>query len=120
LERIMHELAAVESMVQVALEKAQEVGSPRVVGLHFVVNEGGHVSEESVRLCFDIAAKSTPAEGAELFFAWNPPRYQCFHCGHVFEGTHSDDGTTPCRKCNEPALMVPPAEEFFLDSIDVE
>ncbi len=116
----MHELAAVESMVQVALAKAEKVGSPRVVGMHFVINEGGRVTEESVQVCFDIAAKDTPAEGAELLFAWNPPRYQCLHCGHIFEGVHSDDGTAPCPKCGEGAMGAPPAEEFYLDSIDVE
>ena len=63
----MHELSAVEAMVETALAKAEEVSSPRVVGMHFVINEGGHVSEESVRLCFDIAAQGTPAEGAGLF-----------------------------------------------------
>ncbi len=116
----MHELAAVETMVEVALAKAEEVGSPRVVGMHFCINEGGHVSEESVRLCFDIAATGTPAEGAELFFAWNPPRYQCFHCSTIFDGPHSDDSAVPCPKCGESAMMVPPAQEFYLDSIDVE
>jgi hydrogenase nickel incorporation protein HypA/HybF len=116
----MHELAAVETMVEVALAKTKEVGSPRVVGMRFVINEGGHVSEESVRLCFDIAAQGTSAEGAELFFVWNPPRYQCFHCGNIFDGPHSDDGMIPCQKCGESALMIPPAEEFYLDSIDVE
>jgi hydrogenase nickel incorporation protein HypA/HybF len=116
----MHELAAVEDMVEAALAKADEVGSPRVVGMHFVINEGGHVSEESVRLCFDIAAKGTPAEGASLFFEWIPPRYQCFKCGHTFDGPHGEDGMIACPKCNETAMMVPPAEEFYLDSIDVE
>ena len=72
-------------MVEIALAKTEEVGSPRVVGMHFVVNAGGHVSEESVRLCFDVAAQGTPAEGAALFFVWLP-RYQCFHCGNIFEG----------------------------------
>ena len=33
----MHELAAVETMVKVALAKAEEVGSPRVVGMHFCI-----------------------------------------------------------------------------------
>ena len=42
----MHKLAAVETMVEVALAKTEEVGSPRVVGMHFVINESGHVSEE--------------------------------------------------------------------------
>ena len=116
----MHELSAVESMVKAALTKAQEIGSPRVAGMHFVINEGGHVSEESVRLCFDISAKGTSAEGAQLFFEWSPPRYQCLKCGNVFDGPHSDDNTTPCAKCGEPAVVVFPAEEFHLDSIDVE
>jgi len=115
----MHKLAAVETMVEVALAKTEEVGSPRVVGMHFVINESGHVSEESVRLCFDIAAQGTPAEGVELF-AWNLPRYQCFHCGNIFEGSHSDDSAVPCSECGESVLMVPPPEEFYLDSIDVE
>jgi len=116
----MHELSAVESMVQVALSKAEEVGSLRVAGMHFVINEGGHVSEESVRLCFDISAKGTPAEGASLYFEWNPPRYQCMRCAHVFEGAHSDDGLVPCAKCGEQAMLIFPTEEFYLDSIDVE
>jgi hydrogenase nickel incorporation protein HypA/HybF len=119
----MHELSAVENMVEAALAKADEVGSPRVVGMHFIINEGGHVSEESVRLCFDIAAKGTPADGASLYFEWNPPRYQCFKCGNIFDGLHGDrreDGLLPCPKCSETAMMVPPAEEFRLDSIDVE
>jgi hypothetical protein len=42
----MHELSAVEAMVETALAKTEEVGSPCVVGMHFVINEGGHVSEE--------------------------------------------------------------------------
>ena len=31
----MHELSAVEAMVETALAKAEEVSSPRVVGMHF-------------------------------------------------------------------------------------
>ena len=116
----MHELSSVESMVKVALAKATEVGSPRVAGMHFVINEGGHVTEESVQLCFEIAARGTPAEGAGLFFAWNPPRYQCFQCGHIFDGPRPDDGVMSCPKCGEPVMAVPPVEEFYLDSIDVE
>jgi hydrogenase nickel insertion protein HypA len=116
----MHELAAVESMVEAALAQADEVGSPRVLGLHFVINAGGHVSEESVRLCFEISAKGTPAEGAQLHFAWNPPHYRCFHCNHEFEGAHGDEADRPCPKCGEPAVIFFPADEFYLDSIDVE
>lgn len=116
----MHELAAVESMVEVALAKADEVGSPRVLGMRFVINEGGHVSEESVRLCFDISAKGTPAEGARLHFRWNPPHYRCFQCRHEFVGAHGDEADRPCPKCGEPAVIVFPNEEFYLDSIDVE
>jgi hydrogenase nickel incorporation protein HypA/HybF len=116
----MHELSAVEAMVETALDQADKVGSPRVVGMHFVINAGGHVTEESVQLCFDISAKGTPAEGAALFFEWNPPRYQCAHCGQVFEGRPSDEDLTPCVKCGQPAMLVFPSEEFYLDSIDVE
>jgi len=116
----MHELSAVESMVEAALAKAEEVGSPRVVGMHFSINEGGHVTEESVRLCFDISAKGTPAEGAQLYFDRNPPHYRCFQCGHEFEGVRGDDADRPCSTCGELAMIVFPPEEFFLDSIDIE
>ena len=103
----MHELAAVESMVEAALAKAEEVGSPRVVGMHFVINEGGHVSEESVRLCFDISAKGTPAEGAQLYFEWNPPRYRAFTVATIFEGPHSDD-----EACRLPQVWRVGADGF--------
>jgi Zn finger protein HypA/HybF involved in hydrogenase expression len=51
-------------MVETALEKADEVGSPRVVGMHFVINASGHVSEELMQVCFTMAAHGTPAEGS--------------------------------------------------------
>jgi hypothetical protein len=33
----MHELAAVETKAEAALAKTGEVGSPRVVGMHFII-----------------------------------------------------------------------------------
>lgn len=116
----MHELSAVQGMVEAALTKASEVGSPRVVGMHFVINEGGHVTVESVRLCFAIAANNTLAEGAELHFVWNPPHYRCLECGHESDGPHEGGSAMPCPQCNGTAVLVPPAQEFYLDSIDVE
>jgi hydrogenase nickel incorporation protein HypA/HybF len=116
----MHELSAVQGMVETALAKTREVGSPRVMGMHFVVNEGGHVTEESVHLCFTMVANGTPAEGAELHFVWNPPHYRCFECGHEFDGPHEGDHTMPCPQCKEMAALIPPVEEFYLDSIDVK
>ena len=116
----MHELSAVEGMVETALAKAEEVGSPHVVGMHFVINAGGRVSEESVQVCFTMAAHGTPAEGAQLHFEWNPSRYRCFECGHEFDGQRDDENILPCPQCKETAVLVPPVEEFYLDSIDVE
>ncbi len=116
----MHELTAVEGMVETALAKAEQVGSPRVMGMHFVINAGGHVTEESVQVCFTMAAHGTPAEGAQLHFEWNPLRFRCFECGHEFDDPHASDTMLPCPRCNETAVLVPPVEEFYLDSIDVE
>lgn len=116
----MHELSAVDGMVKTALAKAKEAGSPHVVGMHFVINAGGHVTEESVQTCFVMVAHDTPAQDAALHFAWNPPHYRCFECGHEFDGPREGDHMMPCLKCNETAVLVPPAEEFYLDSIDVE
>jgi hydrogenase nickel incorporation protein HypA/HybF len=117
---MMHELSAVEGMVETALAKAEQIGSPRVVGMHFVINAGGHVSEESVQVCFTIAAHGTSAEGAQLDFEWNPPHYRCFECGHEFDGRRDDENMLSCPHCQETAMLVPPVEEFYLDSIDVE
>ena len=116
----MHKLFAVEGMVETALARAEQAGSPRVVGMHFVINAGGHVSEESVQVCFTLAAHGTRAEGASLYFEWNPPHYKCFECGHEFDSTGDGDSMIPCPKCTETATVIPPAEEFYLDSIDVE
>ena len=116
----MHELSAVQGMVEAALAKAGEVGSPHVIGMHFVINEGGHVTEESVRLCLTMVANGTLAEGAELHFVWNPPHYRCLECSHEFDGPHEGESAMPCPQCNETAVLVPPVQEFYLDSIDVE
>ncbi len=120
----MHELSAVEDMVEIALEKAEEAGSQRITGMHFVINAGGHVNEESVRICFQIAAKDTPAQDAAHYFAWNPAHYRCTGGKHVFEQmpeeAESPEGIVTCPECGEPALLVPPVPEFYLDSIDVE
>jgi hydrogenase nickel incorporation protein HypA/HybF len=59
----MHELGITRNVVAICAERAH---GAQVVRVRLQIGRSAGVMAESVRFCFDICAKGTPIEGAQL------------------------------------------------------
>ena len=62
----MHELWAVESLVQVIEQEGRNLGFSRVKQVRVKVGPLSHFESDALRFCFDAVSKGTIAEGACL------------------------------------------------------
>lgn len=78
----MHELGLTRSIVAIVAEHA---GSRRVRRVTLEIGRLSAVMPEAIRFCFDVCARGTPLEGAELEIRMIPGRARCRECGAEFE-----------------------------------
>lgn len=110
----MHELAATESLLQLALCHAE--GS-RVTDLYLVVGQLSSMVDNSVQFYWDIISEGTPAEGARLHFRRIPAEMRCLECGQTY-GLGGDD--LACPYCGSTQVRLASGDEFYLEAIDIE
>jgi hydrogenase nickel incorporation protein HypA/HybF len=77
----MHELALVESVIEMVAEHAQGRGVRRV---KLEIGKLTCVTPDAIRFCFDVAAAGTPLEGANLEIIEIEARARCGVCGETF------------------------------------
>ena len=114
----MHELAATQGLLQIALDTAAGAGATRVLAIDVVIGELTSMVDDSVQFYFDALSRGTPAAGARLHFRREPAIASCAACGHVA------DVRPPlapcCTACGAAALTVSGGQAFYVDSIEVD
>jgi hydrogenase nickel incorporation protein HypA/HybF len=113
----MHELPVTESILEIALRHARQVNATRVTDLYLVIGKLSSIVDDSIQFYWDIIAKDTIAEGAQLHFSRVPAELECTTCGTKF---HPDGEDFSCPSCRSNAVRVSAGEEFYLQAIDVE
>ncbi len=113
----MHEYSITESMLSLALEKANEASASRITRINLVVGELSGVVSECVQFYFDFLAKDTIASGAKLNFEMKPTQVRCHKCDNVFT---PEDGNWACPKCHEAGIEIVSGRECHMESIEVE
>jgi len=113
----MHELAVTESIMQVAVEHAENAGATRITQINLVVGDLSSIVDDSVQFYFDFLSKGTIAEGASLCFTRIPARLRCRECGTEFE---MQDMDWTCPHCGALGGVVVAGKEFYLDTLEVE
>lgn len=78
----MHELGLTLEIVEVVVERA---AGQRVRRVRLAVGALAAVVPDALRFCFDLCAKDTAAEGAELVIEEVPGRARCRACGGAVE-----------------------------------
>lgn len=78
---IVHELAITQQIVELVVERVRGVHVRRVV---VQIGKLSAVLPEAVRFCFDVAARGTPLEGAELVIDEPSGQVRCRACGIEF------------------------------------
>lgn len=80
----MHELAIMQSVVEIV---AEEAGDARVNRITLEVGRLSAIMPDALRFCFSVCVQGTAMEGAELEIVELPGRGRCRACGEVQEMT---------------------------------
>jgi hydrogenase nickel incorporation protein HypA/HybF len=111
----MHEMAIARRLVTEALERRE--GGGRVTDVEVVLGAATGLSAESVLQHFELAARDTPAAGAEVRVTWAPSRYWCFDCMYEFSSRARRHGM--CPRCGGDALTLDREELAYVRTVGV-
>ena len=113
----MHELSVTQSVLNIALETAQNNGAAQITAINLVIGDMTSIVDDSVQFYFDILSKDTLAQGAILNFRREPATATCLDCRHQIKTTPP---LTPiCPHCGSAKLSVSGGKEFYIESIEV-
>ncbi|RLC62801.1 MAG: hydrogenase maturation nickel metallochaperone HypA [Chloroflexi bacterium] len=113
----MHELSITQSILDIALRHAEQVGCRRITRLNLVIGELSSIVDDSVQFYWDFVSQDTIAAGAELHFERVPGTLRCLSCDHTFPLNGRDYA---CPVCGQTQVVVAGGDEFRLESIEVE
>jgi hydrogenase nickel incorporation protein HypA/HybF len=116
-QRNMHEYSITQSLLSLALEKADEAKASKITQINLVIGELSGIVSECVQFYFDFLSKDTIASGAGLSFKMTPTRLRCRHCQAVFS---PKDHNWSCPDCDEVGIEIVSGREFYMESIEVE
>jgi hydrogenase nickel incorporation protein HypA/HybF len=107
----MHELSIAMAVVEAC---SQHAAGARILRVRVEVGQLAAVLADSLRFCFEVCAKDTVAEGAELVILEIPGRAVCKVCGEMCMLS------TPFGRCNcGGRLRIVAGEELRVKDIDV-
>jgi hydrogenase nickel incorporation protein HypA/HybF len=114
----MHEMSVTESILNISLEHAQRANARAITAIHIRLGELASMVDDSIRFYWEIIAKDTLAEKAELVFTRTPARVLCHTCQHDFDWHRKD--SFACPQCGGQDLRVQGGDELQVESIEVE
>ena len=81
----MHEYPITEQIVKIAEKHCKEADAQRVSKIKLVIGDYSGYVGDSVHMYFDLIAKGTLCEGAEVEIIHVKPKLKCPACGTLFE-----------------------------------
>jgi len=113
----MHEISIVESILEVAEEKAREANSPSILVIKLRLGQFTAIAREALDFAFEVARQGTLAEHARLEIEVVPMVLHCVVC---------DAKTQPmiamsliCTQCGFP-LKIVSGKELQIEYIEIE
>ena len=106
-----------QSLVDIALEQAGQIGARRIVRINLRIGRLTGYVPEAVEMNFRLITPGTPAEGAALDIQWVPIKCRCRSCGAEFSSPQLD---LTCPECGQVSGQVAGGREMFIESMEVE
>ena len=113
----MHEFSITQSILSIALEKANAANANRISQINLVIGELSGIVDECVEFYFEFLSKDTIAAQASLSFQHPPTRLRCRNCATVFSPNNLN---WACPNCHEPKIEILSGRECYVESIEVE
>jgi len=127
----MHEFAAAEEILNVALRVAKEKGAKKILEINVEAGELTFLSQENLSVAFETLAEKTIAENAKLKVEVKPCRIRCHTCGYEgdvhYTGPERHDDyrlaklvALTCPKCGGNGTEVVGGTEYFVRNIKIQ
>ncbi len=113
----MHELSVTQNLLEISLRHATSAGAKRIINIYLVIGQLSSIVDESVQFYWDIIAKDTIAEGANLHFKRVPAQMLCLDCQKRYSPNDCD---FRCPNCKGTKIKVVSGDEFMVEAIDIE
>ena len=113
----MHEFSITQSILSIALEKANAVNASKIAKVNLVLGELSGIVDDCVEFYFSFLTKDTIAAQASLSFRHPPTRLRCRNCATVFL---PDNPIWVCPNCHAQTVEIISGRECFVESIEVD
>jgi hydrogenase nickel incorporation protein HypA/HybF len=113
----MHEISIIESILEVAEEKAREVNSPSIKVIKLRLGQFTNIARESLEFAFEVARLGTLAECARLEIEVVPMVLHCVVCNSRAQPTRAI--SLICAQCGFP-LKILSGKELQIEFIEIE
>jgi hydrogenase nickel incorporation protein HypA/HybF len=111
----MHEATIVSSLLQILETQARQHGVTRIGRVTVRIGRLRAVEPQQLRLCFEMFAEETVAEGAELMLISVPVRARCSRCRHEFAVKRY---RFDCPLCGGGDVEVISGQELYIESFE--
>jgi hydrogenase nickel incorporation protein HypA/HybF len=112
----MHEMAIVQSVLDVAFREAEKNSSPAVTKIKLQIGELSGVVRDSVEFAFEVLKADTPAKEAELEIETLKLKAECGICGAA--DCRASDLNLICAGCGG-TLHIVSGREMRVEYIDL-
>jgi hydrogenase nickel incorporation protein HypA/HybF len=113
----MHEMGIAMEIVRIVIESIPaDVTDPKVERINLKVGQLAAVVPQSLKFCFEIAAKETAAETAELHIEEIPVSAICDTCQYRWQ---IDAPVFRCPQCDSGSIEVLTGRELDIESIEL-
>lgn len=113
----MHELAITENILSIAEEHAKKAHAVKVTDIHLLIGSLSSIIDDSVQFYWDMIARDTLCQGAQLHFERYPAEILCLDCGAKYS---LNGELSSCPKCNSVRIKILSGNEFRVESIEIE
>ena len=113
----MHELSIALSLIELASEKAGDVGGGRIEAVHLRLGRLAGVAKDALAFSFDLASRGTPLDGARLVIEEVSITVFCPQCRA--ERVLPEAGALRCPVCGALTPDVTRGRELELTALEV-
>ena len=125
----MHEFATAQSIVRTVSRAAMMNQAKKISEIRLELGEFTFINPEQLKFVFEIAAKDSVAEGAQLIISKSPGKIKCTKCGYEgglkYLGPEIHSPLTvsfvlDCPKCESKETEIVGGRELRIKDIKIE
>ena len=112
----MHEMGITQSIIETAVEAAQEEGGTRINEIRITIGTLTEIVPDALQFAFEALRQGTMAEDATLIVTQLGAKSRCRECGAEFEHDKFD---LTCPACYSFVCDLLQGRELRIDSLDI-